>query len=182
MTTQELIQIAVANQSANIAIITAVIAICGVIISGVVSLFVAKWTAKNEQNKIHQENSKLLLQKRMEIYPELWESVSKIFGSRIMKNKNKNPEKIIKRNKDECLHLIRIWRNKNGMFLSEKSLRIFYKLEDSLYLNPKFKMYNDEKINNIEKYKKSFLKSLKEDIGILEDSSIFLKKELQIMK
>jgi hypothetical protein len=61
-------------------VISAIIAFIGVCISTGVSWFIVKKTSQNEKNKIHQENSKLLLQKRVEIYPKLWEIVSSIYG------------------------------------------------------------------------------------------------------
>lgn len=170
------------------------------IIGAIISFFVTQWKWKNEfsqkekslkkmieneQNKIHQDNSKLLLQKRMEIYPELWEIVSSIYG---FSAKHLGDEKIKLRNKD-CLFKMRQWRKKHGIFLSShkktkeepfiRALQSYYILEKVLKIPVNFTKYREEKLKAIDRDKESFLRYLKADLDILDYSEAEVKNLTQ---
>lgn len=157
----------------NYAVIVALIGFFGSI---VVSYIIAKRTTKNEVRKVQSKFVEKLYEKRIKLYPELWKISDRIYGPR---EKYKTVEEIKKRNQKECLSELRSWKRNSGgfVFLSEKSLKAFGKLEKLLSKYPEKKdSYTDDQIKNLENARITFCKNLKEDIGIFDTAEKEIKK------
>ncbi len=149
---------------------------------------------KNKKNEIRNDLSQLLLKKRIDIYPKLWELVSNIYGVKKW-NGIQRIDEWLKYHQNIRKNL-REWRKKFWVFLSNSKQEIIYtpqdsfekevilisslkalqKLEDALYLKLKYKNYDKTKIKRIDKYRNILLKSIRLDLDILEKS----QKNLQI--
>jgi hypothetical protein len=103
----------------------------------------------------------------------------------------------VKINKDLRIKL-RNWRKENGIFLSHDKFEITYisangekskeeyspykcicELEDSLHLKEVYNSYDENKLKRIDKFRSISLKAIKADIGILEDSTKTIRKNLK---
>ncbi len=161
------------------------------IFSWVISWFVAKGTIKMEKNKINRDFSLLLIEKRLEYYPSLWELVSDVYWFKKIKKleKDKKIKDILDKNLYWIRPKLREWRKKYGIYLSKtkrtysmitieseievveiSSLAAFQKLEDALFLDKKYKNYDNDKILKIDKYRNILINCIQSDIWILENS------------
>lgn len=147
---------------------------------------------ENRKQSISRDFTELLLKKRIETYPKLWELVSGIYW--IKKNgwlKNKADAVT---NNMLIRQELREWRKKNGVFLSNEDgviiiknwygqditikrscLNLLQDLENALHLKEKFQCYSKEKLDKIDILKNALLKSMKADLWILEKSQKNLK-------
>lgn len=150
----------------------------------------------NEKNKIYEWFAWMILQKRIEYYPELWEMVSNVYG---IKKMNYIPwTDAVKHNRDDIRPKLRMWRKKFWIFLSSEphlisfidtnnwpeekieisSLTAFRKLEQLLNLELKHQEYNTERKISIDKYRNLLLKTLRYDIWITDKSLLSLKDSI----
>lgn len=144
-------------------------------LSALIAWGIALKTAKNEIRKAQGTFVEMLYAKRLELYPELWSIVDKIYGDR---KKHKTEVEIVTRNRDECLHDMRGWKRKHGIYFSEISLEAFYNLEKALALDTKYSSYDKQKKERIEKAKSSFFGALKRDVGIMGNAEESIRKAL----
>src|SRR3990167_10687222 len=84
------------------------------VIGGFISYGVAKKTTKDEIRQIRSKFVEKLYEKRMELYPPLWQIADEIYGPR---KKHKSPEEIVKRNQGECLDKLRKWRRNSSGYM-----------------------------------------------------------------
>lgn len=168
------------------------------IIVSLFSLFVSFYTShkqiksqdSNKKRDIYRDFTRILLEKRIEKYPELWLIVSSIYWIKKIGWLKKKwiEEKAVEINL-QLRKKLQEWRKINGIFVSNinrlinfklnnneeirvsiSTLRALQKLEDSLYLKSKYSFYDDNKKKNIDKYRNILLKLIRVDLDIMERS------------
>lgn len=159
-------------------------------ISLLVSFLTSKLTYLSEKNKIKRDFSKVLLEKRLEFYPELCSIISDIHW---LKKYSYYWKDSIIINSD-IRKKMRIWRKENWFYLSKNHIKLVFKsivwntesisistleayshLENALFLKEKYSSYSKEKILKIDKYRNVLMTLIQQEIWIMADFDYKLK-------
>lgn len=136
--------------------------IISAIVSWIVTYFTIKYTLKSEKLKLQYDYEKLLIEQRLNYYPELFK-ITQDIGKQ-----NKSASDNIWCIESAYKHL-KLRRETGGfILLSEKSLKCFYDLKESLKANPwnGKEWYTQEQLEKIWKQRNRLRWALKDDIWI----------------
>lgn len=173
--------------------ITLIASICSWVLWSLLTVwFKNRQEKENRTQGISRDFTELLLKKRIETYPKLWELVSGIYW--VKKNWWLKDKYDAVKNNMQIRKELRERRKKNGIFLSNEDgtvtirdwygqnvimkiscMNLLQDLENALHLKKEFKCYSKEKLDKIDKLRNTLLRCLKADLWILEKSQKNLK-------